>query len=137
MHIPIKDRSSYLKGLLVVAKKDNELHEREKDIIREIAKSLGFSPTFYEYTIKNLLSNEYINDDPIIFSDKMIAKSFIIDGLRMAKSDNKLDDNEISWLRDTTLANGMDTKWFEQKLKETKSSPRLLEGTEFALYNLI
>ena len=137
MQIPAKDRSNYLKGLLIVAKKDNELHEHEKIIIREIAKRLGFSQTFYEYTIQNLLSNEYINEEPIIFSDRMIAKSFIIDGLRLAKCDNKLDENEINWLKDTSIANGMDPKWFDQKLKETTNSPRLLDGTEFALYTLI
>lgn len=137
MHVPVKDRSNYLKGLLIVAKKDNELAEPEKKIIREVAKRLGFSSTFYEYTIQNLLLNEYINEDPIIFSDKMIAKSFIIDGLRLAKCDDKLDDSEIDWLRQTCILNGIDEKWFDQKLKEVQNSQMLVPEADFALYSLI
>ena len=137
MHVPVKDRSNYLKGLLIVAKKDNELAEPEKKIIREVAKRLGFSSTFYEYTIQNLLSNDYINEDPIIFSDKMIAKSFLIDGLRLAKCDDKLDDSEIDWLRQTCILNGIDEKWFDQKLKEVQNSQMLVPEADFALYSLI
>jgi len=137
MRIPVQDRSKYLKGLLVVAKKDNHLAEAEKKIIRKVASRLGFSSTFYEYTINNLLSNEYINDDPIIFSDKMIAKTFIIDGLRLSKSDNSLDKREVEWLKQTCLANGIDLKWFQPKLKEAESSPQVFAGADFALYTLI
>ena len=137
MHVPVKDRSNYLKGLLIVAKKDNELAEPEKKIIREVAKRLGFSSTFYEYTIQNLLSNDYIDETPIKFSDKMIAKSFIIDGLRLAKCDDKLDDSEIDWLRQTCILNGIDEKWFDQKLKEVQNSQMLVPEADFALYSLI
>ncbi len=137
MQIPVKDRSSYLKGLLVVAKKDNQLAEPEKEIIRTVASRLGFSQTFYEYTINNLLANEYIDEEPIKFSDKMIAKSFLIDGLRLADCDNKLDDREINWLKETCVANGIDLKWLEQKLNEVKTSPKLVTGADFALYTLI
>jgi len=137
MHVPVKDRSNYLKGLLIVAKKDNELAEPEKKIIREVAKRLGFSSTFYEYTIQNLLSNDYIDETPIKFSDKMIAKSFLIDGLRLAKCDDKLDDSEIDWLRQTCILNGIDEKWFGQKLKEVQNSQMLVPEADFALYSLI
>ena len=137
MHVPVKDRSNYLKGLLIVAKKDNELAEPEKKIIREVAKRLGFSSTFYEYTIQNLLSNDYIDETPIKFSDKMIAKSFIIDGLRLAKCDDKLDDSEIDWLRQTCILNGIDEKWFDQKLREVQNSQMLVPEADFALYSLI
>ena len=62
MKIPIKDRSNYLKGLLIVAKKDNKLAETEKTILKDFALKLGFASDFYNETIMNLLSNKYIDE---------------------------------------------------------------------------
>ena len=93
MEIPIKDKSNYLKGLLIVAKKDKQLADSEKRIIRGIGEKLGFASDFYEDVLKDLLSNEYILEDPIKFSNIKIAKSFIDDGLKLAYSDNKMSDD--------------------------------------------
>ena len=43
MEIPVKDKSNYLKGLLIVAKKDKQLADSEKRIIRGIGEKLGFA----------------------------------------------------------------------------------------------
>ena len=137
MEIPIIDRSNYLKGLLITARKDNQLAESEKSIIKQIAMRLGFANDFYEDVIKSLLNNKYITDEPIIFSDKKIAESFIDDGLKLAFSDNKVSDSEISWLRATSEANGIDKKWFEDKMNIHKSSPGLLMNNDFALFSII
>ncbi len=137
MEIPIIDKSNYLKGLLITARKDNQLAESEKKIIKDISVRLGFASDFYEDVIKSLLSNKYITDEPIKFSDKKIAESFIDDGLRLAFSDNKISDNEINWLRATAEANGIEKKWFEEKMSIHKSSPGLLMNSDFALYSII
>ncbi len=137
MEIPIIDKSNYLKGLLITARKDNQLAESEKKIIKEISVKLGFASDFYEDIIKSLLNNKYITDDPIIFSDKKIAESFIDDGLRLAFSDNKISDSELGWLRATADANNINKNWFEEKLRIHKSSPGLLMNSDFALYSII
>ena len=137
MEIPQRDRSNYLKGLLITARKDNQLAESEKKILKDISVKLGFASDFYEDTIKSLLSNKYITDEPIKFSNKKIAESFVDDGLRLAFSDNRVTDSEISWLRATAEANGIDKKWFEDKMNVHKSSPGLLMNSDFALYSII
>ncbi len=76
MNIPVIDKSNYLKGLLITARKDKKLAESEKKIIREIAERLGFSSDFYEETLRNLLANKYLIEDPVKFSDIKIAESF-------------------------------------------------------------
>src|SRR4030042_3147808 len=101
MKIPIKDRSNYLKGLLIVAKKDNKLAETEKTILKDFALKLGFASDFYNETIINLLSNKYIDEGLIKFSDSVIAESFILDGLSLAFSDSQVNNNEIHWLKET------------------------------------
>lgn len=137
MEIPIIDKSNYLKGLLITARKDNQLSESEKKILKDISVRLGFASDFYEDVIKSLLSNKYITDEPIIFSNKKIAESFVDDGLRLAYSDEQVSDNEINWLRSTSEANGIEKKWFDEKMKTHKSSSGHLTNADFALYSII
>lgn len=137
MSIPVQDKSSYLKGLLIIAKRDKKLSGSEEEILINIAKKLGFSTDFYEYTIQNLLTNEYLSEEPVQFSEMKIARSFVIDGLRLANSDDHLHDEEVNWLRQTALHNNLDSEWFDEKLNELKSKRTDLLKTEFALLSLI
>ncbi len=137
MEIPIKDKSNYLKGLLIVAKKDKQLADSEKRIIRGIGEKLGFASDFYEDVLKDLLSNEYILEDPIKFSNIKIAKSFIDDGLKLAYSDNKISDVEIGWLIETARHNDIDDVWFNDKLEYYKNSTASFSISDFALYSII
>lgn len=133
MQLTLLDKSNYLKGLLVVAKKDKQLTEPEKNIIRKIANKLGFATEFYEETLKNLIENKYLVEDPIKFSSIVAAESFISDGLKLALSDINDHSEEMSWLRSTAEINGIDEKDFNDKIKKVKESSH----TEFALWSII
>jgi hypothetical protein len=137
LEIPQIDRSSYLKGLLITARKDNQLSKAEKSIIKKLAIRLGFSSDFFEETISNLLDNKYITEEPIKFSNQHIAKSFIEDALKLALSDKIITENEIDWLKETTKENGIEEDWFYKKQIELKSKQHLMLKVEFALYSLI
>jgi len=137
MEILIQDKSSYLKGLLIIAKKDKVLAEAEESIIRQLAKKLGFSESFYEETLQSLLSNEYLSEDPLKFSDEKLSHSFIIDGLMLAYSDNVFDEREIDWLRQTAELNNIKLQWFQDKAKEVQRNSIADVSTEFALYSII
>lgn len=137
MEIPQIDRSNYLKGMLITARKDNQLNETEISIIKKFAKRLGFSSDFYEETISHLLENKYITEEPIKFSSQDIAKSFIEDGLKLALSDDKIGNAEINWLKITASANGVEEELVDKKMKEIQSKPHLLAKMDFALFSLI
>jgi hypothetical protein len=137
LDIPQIDRSNYLKGLLITARRDKQLNETEIKIIKNLAKRLGFSSDFFEETISHLLENKYITEEPIKFSNLDIAQSFIEDGLKLALSDEVMTENEISWLKETAKENGFDEDWFNKKLKEIQSRPHLIGKLDFALYSLI
>ena len=137
MEILIQDKSSYLKGLLIIAKKDRVLAEAEESIIRQLAKKLGFSESFYEETLQSLLSNEYLSEDPLKFSDEKLSHSFIIDGLMLAYSDNVFDEREIDWLKQTAELNNIKLQWFQDKAKEVQRNSIADVNTEFALYSII
>ncbi len=137
MEFPLLDKSNYLKGLLIVARKDNQLAESEKKILKSVAEKLGFASDFYEETIKNLLYNKHIGDEPIKFSNKKIAESFVSDGLKLAMSDNKVTENELSWLKNTALVNGISEESFEKYLKKDKESLGQFLNNEYALFSII
>jgi len=137
LEIPQIDRSNYLKGMLITARKDNQLNETEISIIKKFAKKLGFSSDFFEESISHLLENKYITEEPIKFSTQDIAKSFIEDGLKLALSDDKIGNAEIHWLKITAKANGVEEEWVDKKMKEIQSKPHLIAKMDFALFSLI
>ncbi len=101
------DKSNYLKGMLIVARLDNKLIEREKDVIRDVATRLGFSRDFYEEVLKNLMINENISDNPLMFSSPAITQIFLDEALKLAYIDSDLARAEIDWLRKTAEINGI------------------------------
>ncbi|MBN8545958.1 MAG: hypothetical protein J0L60_07470 [Ignavibacteria bacterium] len=110
------DKSNYLKGLLIVARIDNSLIDQEKDIIRNVATKLGFSKDFYEEVIKNLMINENISDNPLMFSSAAITEVFIDEALNLAFSDNDLSGPEVDWLKKTAEMNGISNHRFSEIL---------------------
>ncbi|MEO8232692.1 MAG: hypothetical protein ABI638_10435 [Ignavibacteriota bacterium] len=137
MNIPVLDRSNYLKGLFITAKLDKELSQKEKDILKKISDKLGFATDFYHETIRSLLTNKYIKEEPIVFSDKAIARSFLTDAIKLAYSKNLVTDEEINWLKNTAIANDLNTEVVEKELKSYKESPSIFSGKDFALFSII
>ncbi|GAB4286031.1 MAG: hypothetical protein Kow0098_00720 [Ignavibacteriaceae bacterium] len=138
MDIPIIDKSNYLRGLLITARKDKQLSESEKKILKVFAEKLGFAEDFYEETIRNLLANKYLPEDPVKFSDKQIAESFITDGLKLAYSDERITDNELDWLRETAKTNGLDNSWFEKTREAVQNYYNNPNGdSDLKLYSII
>ncbi len=137
MNIPLIDRSNYLKGLFITAKLDKELSQKEKDILKKISDKLGFASDFYDETIRSLLSNKYIKEEPIIFSDKEIAISFLNDAIKLACSNNLVTEEEINWLKNTAHANNLNSEVVDKELKLYQESPRSFLGKDFALFSII
>lgn len=137
MQIPVQDRSSYLKGLFITAKLDNQLNQTEKDILKKISDKLGFANDFYEETIRGLLANKYISEEPIKFSDKKIAESFINDAIKLACSDGNVTDSEKNWIKRTAEVNGLDKDEVENKIRLFIETPSLIKSTDFALMSII
>jgi hypothetical protein len=138
MELQYQDKSNYLKGLLIVAKKDHQLADSEREIIRKIAEKLGFAADFYEETLRNLLLNNYILENPIKFTHKKVAESFIDDGLRLAFSDEKATDSEIDWLCATALANDLDDTWFSNRILNYKDVTGIVKvNSDFAIFSML
>ena len=137
MNIPIIDRSNYLKGLFITAKLDKELTAKEKDILKKFSDKLGFASDFFDETVRSLLTNKYIFEEPIIFSDQKIANSFLRDAVKLACVNDLITEAEINFLNDTAAANNIKKEFVEKELKSYKDSPNYFIGKDFALFSII
>lgn len=137
MNIPIIDRSNYLKGLFITAKLDKELTEKEKDILKKISDKLGFATDFFQETVRSLLINKYIIEEPIVFSNLEIAQSFIKDAVKLACVNGVVTNAEMDWLKKTADINKINSNFVEKEFKSFRDTPRSLIGSDLALYSII
>jgi hypothetical protein len=136
MNIQLLDRSNYLKGLFITAKLDRQLSENEKEILKKFSDKLGFAKDFYDETVRGLLSNKYLAEDTIIFSDKNIAKPFISDAVKLIFSDGSDTQKELEWLRKIASANMIEDDFIDNQINLIKHQSKLL-SSDFALFSII
>ncbi len=115
MLFTLQDRSNYLKGLLILIGKDRIITDAEKNKFLALSKILDFNSEFCENAINELLENENINQAPPVFSNKSVAKAFIIDGLRLSYSDKEYHIKETDWLKKIAEKNSIDVKWYNDQ----------------------
>jgi len=111
VRISLIDRSLYYKGLILLIRKDHEIHDQEKKMMMTIGEMLGFETKFCAGTIEEILDNQHIIDEPPIFSETNIALCFIRDGLRLSASDGQIHKDEMAWLEAVAESNGLSHLW--------------------------
>lgn len=137
MDIPLIDKSSYLRGLFVLAKKDNHVSENEKKIILEAGKKLGFSTSFCSEILETILQNECVCDEPVQFADHTVAKSFIADGIKLSLSGKEITEEELSWLKKSAEINKISKRWFEKQISNYEFMIKNPSITQLTLYSII
>lgn len=116
MNISVFDSSNYLKGLLLLIKKDKKVSREERKLMTHIGKTLGFEKKFIENAISEILDNRYINQTPPVFSTKEIAEKFLKDGLVIAAADSEIHPKEEEWLCSVASRNNIEEEWlFNEK----------------------
>ena len=137
MNIAVIDKSSYLRGLSILARKDNHISKIQKSIILEAGKRLGFSSEFCEEILNTILHNECLCEKPIKFKSYAVAKSFIADGLKLTCSGKSIIDAELKWLRQAAEINSVKMKWFEEQLQNCKFLMNHNTPVQLTLYSII
>jgi hypothetical protein len=111
MELSIQDRGKYLRGMLLLIGKDQQILEHEKDWFYKLSKILGYDIAFCKTAIKELPENEYLEISPPVFSLPGIAEAFIIDGIHLAYADKEMNPDEMLWINSVAVANGIDILW--------------------------
>ena len=117
MNIALVDKSNYLRGLLILARKDNHISKIQKTIILEAGKRLGFSSSFCDEIVTTLLHNDCLCEEPIKFNSYAVAKSFITDGLKLTCSGKSINEAELNWLSRAVEINSIELQWFNEQVK--------------------
>ena len=131
------DKSSYLRGLLILAKKDNHISPQKKTIIYNVGIRLGFSSEFCAEILKTLFKNKCLCDEPIKFINYTVAKSFISDGLTLASAGQSISPSQLRWLIKSAEINGINVAWFKEELSKSERRARKVDTTQLTLYSII
>ena len=137
MTIALIDKSRYLRGLLILARKDNDISKIKKTIILEAGKRLGFSSEFCEEILNILLHNECLCEEPAKFNSYAVAQAFIADGIILSFSGKSIIDAELNWLRQAAEINSIDLKWFNEQVKKYSYLINTDVPTQLTLYSII
>jgi hypothetical protein len=137
MNIALADKSSYLRGLLILARKDNNISKIQKTIILKAGKQLGFSSEFCEEILDTLLYNECLCLEPIKFNSCAVAQSFVADGLKLTCSGKSIMDEELEWLWKAAEINSVDLKWFNEQVKNYSCLINTQVPTQLTLHSII
>jgi len=124
MTMTLEDRSHYLRGLLILIRKDRKISRSEKELVLRIGKSLGFETKFTKNAIRDILANRYISEAVPCFSSTLLAERFLIDALTIACFDKDLHPDEEAWLHEMAVSNKIDLLLFEQKKNAIQSIKR-------------
>ncbi len=131
--ITLFDRSLYLKGLLLLIRKDAKVSQSESVLFKKLGTALGFNAGFIKDSLQEIVRNEHIVDVPPVFSNQDIARLFLRDGITLSYSDSDLHSTELDWLKTVALANGLEIQAiFDQWLSELEAGlERELEAISF------
>lgn len=105
MDFTLKDRGEFLRGFLVLVKKNKDITEFDKSMTMVVGKYFGFAEDFCKEALKNLLENEYISENPPVFSNPVIAEYFLKETYRIVEQIHPLAENERMWLSKTAEVN--------------------------------
>ncbi len=122
MRISLLDRSLYYKGLMILIRKDHQIHDAEKKMMLSIGEKLGFDQKFCTKTMEELLDNNHIIEAPPLFSGTDIALCFIRDGLMLSAYDGQIHEAEIKWLESVAESNGLRNEWSAELEKFSRAS---------------
>ena len=118
MKLSYIDTSNYLRGLLVLIRKDKIVHKNEKQLMLEIGEKLGFKSEIYIKTVDEFLAKKNIDDTPPKFSSMKVSLRFIEEAISMAFIDNYFHLQEFSWLNEVAKVNKIPKEKVKEKIEQ-------------------
>ena len=130
------DRSSYVKGLLLLIGKDKRITDEERDFLHRVGTALSFNKKFIEQAINELFENKYLGNEPPVFSQKQYAEAFLRDAIKLVFVDNELSNEEFDWLQSIAVSNGLSNEWLKNELKYYLSGKHSNKSPELKIKNI-
>ena len=103
----IRDKSEFLRGVLVLIKSDGRISVFEERMALIIGKSFGFAEDFCKSALGDLLENEFISAEPPIFSSQTTAQYFIDETSRIFSQIRNFSEKDLKWITETAETNNV------------------------------
>jgi len=116
MNLSYIDTSNFLRGLLVLLKKDNIIHEKEIELLNKFRELLGLDEEYYEVVLNEFLTKKKIDSSIPKFSSKKVTIQFINDAINMGFVDSYFHIKEIEWLYEVANKNKIPSSFLDKKL---------------------
>jgi len=130
------DRSSYVKGLLLLIGKDKRITDEERDFLHTVGTALSFNKKFIEQAIDELFENKYLGNEPPVFSQKQYAEAFLRDAIKLVFVDNELSKEEFDWLQSIAVSNGLTDDWLKDELEQYLTGTHARKSQELEIKNI-
>jgi len=127
------DRSSYVKGLLLLIGKDKRITDKEREFLHKIGKTLSFNKQFIENAINELFENKHLGNEPPVFSQKQYAEAFLRDAIKVGFVDNDLSTKEFDWLQSIAESNDLTNEWLKNELEHYLSGKHSRKSQELEI----
>ncbi len=128
MKLSYIDTSNFLRGLLILIKKDNIIHQKEVELLNKMGKQLGFDRAIYESAVNEFLLKKNIDSTVPKFSSLKVSIEFINDAIKMGFVDNYFHVKELEWLYEVAKKNKIPSAFIDKKLvKYIKKYPEKKE----------
>ncbi len=128
MKLSYIDTSNFLRGLLILIKKDNIIHQKEVELLNKMGKQLGFDRDIYESAVNEFLLKKNIDSTVPKFSSLKVSIEFINDAIKMGFVDNYFHVKELEWLYEVAKKNKIPSAFIDKKLvKYIKKYPEKKE----------
>lgn len=105
VEITLKDKGEFLRGFLVLVKRNRNITEADKRMTMVIGKYFGFAEDFCLEAINELMENNCISEEPPIFSNEIIAEYFLKETSMIFEQFRPLELSEKKWLLKTAITN--------------------------------
>lgn len=116
MNLSYIDTSNFLRGLLILIKKDNIIHEREIELLNKYGELLGLDKEFYRIILNEFLTKEKIDSSIPKFSSKKVTIQFVNDAINMGFVDSYFHIKEIEWLYKVANKNKIPSSFLDKKI---------------------
>ncbi len=116
MKLSYIDTGNFLRGLLILIKKDNIIHQKEVELLNKMGKQLGFDREIYESAVNEFLLKKNIDSTVPRFSSLKVSIEFINDSIKMGFVDNYFHVKELEWLYEVAKKNKIPSSFVNKKL---------------------
>ncbi|MBL1214597.1 MAG: hypothetical protein HND52_14665 [Ignavibacteriae bacterium] len=137
MNMNLEDRNNYLKGIVLLNIRLNEMSSKRYGMIKDIGSILGFSDHHIEEAFSRITETKFKYAEPPKFSHVLFAEAFLRDSIKIAMADDNLQLNELKRLWNIASLNSLSKQWLYWELENYFDQSEKLSTASYEIKNFV